>query len=109
MIHLCPSIADDLDAAGKETLAIETKKGGEGLKQRGLGCRKGIRQAYLLLCQVARSTEDWGRDERAGGEGGDRCSLMMTVLSLSSSWEVSMEGMVPESARSRGMVVDGRV
>ncbi len=32
---------------------------------------------------------------------------MMIVLSLSSSWLVSMEGIVPERERSRGMIRSG--
>jgi hypothetical protein len=32
LIHLRPGIPNDFDAAGEETLAIETKKGGESLK-----------------------------------------------------------------------------
>jgi hypothetical protein len=36
-IHLCPSVADDLDVAGKETLAIKAEQGRESLEQWRLG------------------------------------------------------------------------
>jgi hypothetical protein len=65
---------------------------------------------YLLLSKVTGSTEDC-KDDRLATDGDAfamskrACSPMKMVLSLSSSWDVSIDGMVPDIDLSRGILV----